>query len=300
MTVAGTLNNTVRAVVQDASGETIALNRPGVAMIVKGGSGVDVVYATAGASIDVTQLGLGQDKLYLTGKWTDYGGTYAGSVVTLTRTVGTDTETVKFLGGSVSAYDSIVFADGTANSIDILNYLKTTAGAPTLNTTEITPLGTGDIFSGTPGADTIVIADAGTTAASSATIIFTSTANGTDTVIGFSAAALTSGGDVLDFSAIANLADSVATGQTLTTDFAAGNVFIFNNTPVTIAEAANAIASDASVIATDGYIVLADSANGNAVTAYHSTDLAANGTETALVILSGVNVANLAVANFLV
>lgn len=327
MAIAAGANNTVRAVVQDASGETIALARPGVAMIVKGGSGVDVVYVTAGANIDGTQLGLGQDKLYLTGNWADYSGTYAGSVATLTRLVGADTETVKFLGGSATAYDSIVFADGTASSIDVLNYVKGTAATLTLSTAEVTPLGTGNIVTGTAGADslngtaaadviygsggadtinglagndTIVIADADTTASSSATILLTSTAHGTDTIIGFSAAPVASGGDVLDFSAIAHLAGSVATGQTLTTIFAANNVFIFDGTPVTIADAANAIAADVSVVATNGYIVIADSANHNAVTVYHSTDLAANGVETALVILSGVNINNLTAANFLV
>ena len=321
------LNNTVRAVVQDATGEVIALARHGVNMVVKGNSGVDMVYVAPGENVDATQLLGSQDKLYLTGQWADYSGAYAGSVVTLTRPADIGTETVKFLGGSASAYDSIVFADGTANSIDILNYLKGTAAAPILSTTEVTPLGTGDIVAGTTGtevlngtvaadviygnggadtinggagSDTIVITDAGTTANNSATILLTSTANGTDTVIGFSAAPVASGGDVLDFSAIAHLTKSVATGQTLATDFAANNVFIFDGTPITIADAASAIAADVSVVATDGYIVIADSANHNAVTAYHSTDLAGNGAETALVILSGVNINNLTAANFLV
>ncbi|MCK9202341.1 MAG: hypothetical protein M0P42_14520, partial [Gallionella sp.] len=132
------------------------------------------------------------------------------------------------------------------------------------------------------------------------TILLTSIADGTDTVLGFSAAPVANGGDVLDLSAIANLTDSVATGQTLTTDFVAANVFIFDATPVAIADAANAIAADVSVIATDGYIVIADSANGNAVTVYHSTDLAANGMETALVVLSGVNIVQLTAGNILV
>ena len=92
----------------------------------------------------------------------------------------------------------------------------------------------------------------------------------------------------------------MATGQTLTTNFAANNVFIFDATPVTIANAASAIAAGASVVATQGYIVIADSANNNAVTVYHSTDLAADGAETALAILSGVTITNLIAANFMV
>ncbi len=138
--VGGPFSNTVRAVVQDASGETIALSRPGVALLVKGGSGVDVVYVTAGANVDGTQLGLGQDKVYLRGNWGDYTGSFTGSVVTLTRTVGEDTETVKFLGGSESAFDSVVFANGTARSVDILKYVNgTVATPPTLSSSEVTP-----------------------------------------------------------------------------------------------------------------------------------------------------------------
>ncbi len=160
--------------------------------------------------------------------------------------------------------------------------------------------GGADTINGLAGNDTIDITDAGTTPLNSAKIVLTSTANGTDTIIGFSAASLASGGDVLDFSAIATLTDSVATGQTLATNFAANNVFIFDGTPVTIADAAIAIAADDSVLATAGYIVIADSANNNAVTVYHSTNLATDGAETALAILSGVTISNLMAANFVV
>ncbi len=138
--VGGPFSNTMRAVVLDSSGETIALPRPGVALVVKGGSGVDVVYVTAGATVDGTQLGLGQDKLYLTGNWADYTGSFSGTVVTLTRTVGSDTESVKFLGGSDVAYDSVIFANGMARSVDILKYLNgTNANPPSLSLVEVTP-----------------------------------------------------------------------------------------------------------------------------------------------------------------
>ncbi|MFZ3017469.1 MAG: hypothetical protein WA056_03290, partial [Gallionella sp.] len=167
----------------------------------------------------------------------------------------------------------------------------------------------GAINTGTPTATELNIygvapisydSTSGGTGSSSTTILITSIAQGPDTVVGFSSAPVANGGDVLDLSAIANLTDFVATGQTLTTDFVAANVFIFDATPVAIADAANAIAADVSVIATDGYIVIADSANANAVTVYHSTDLAANGAETALAILSGVNIVQLTAGNMLV
>jgi hypothetical protein len=101
-------------------------------------------------------------------------------------------------------------------------------------------------------------------------------------------------------SAIADLTDSVATGLTLTSDFGANNVFIFDGTAVSIDAAAAAIAADDSVIADQGYIVIRDSGNAGAVTLYHSTNLNENGAETALFTLSEVNIASLTSANFLV
>jgi hypothetical protein len=226
----------------------------------------------------------------------------------------------------------LVFADGYVLSNDAKTALLANASVAIsavtgYSTAEITPLGTGpvvvgtataetlagiaageviygnggaDLVDGGAGADQIVIADAGATAANSATIRIAALADGTDTVVGFSAAPVANGGDVLDLSAIANLTDAVATGQTLITDFAAANVFIFDATPIAIVDAANAIAADVSVVATDGYIVIANSANSNAVTVYHSTDLANNGAETALAILSGVDIAQLTAGNILV
>ena len=63
---------------------------------------------------------------------------------------------------------------------------------------------------------------------------------------------------------------------------------------------AAAVAADASVVATSGYLVLLDSANSNALTVFHSTNLNTDGTETALVILSGVTISTLTSANFIV
>ena len=328
-----TLNATVKAYAVDSTGETFAPVNPGMNLMAIGSSGVDMVYVKAGSNVDASSLGGSFDKIYLTGNWSDYTKTVAGTTIIFERTVGTDVEYVKVAAATGSSNDYLVFADGYVRSNDAKTALQSDANAAITavtgySTAEVTPLGTGDIIAGTTGTDilngtaagdtiygnggtdtingfagndTIVISDPGATAASSATIQITSTANGTDTVIGFSATAVANGGDVLDLSTIANLADSIATGQTLTTDFAANNVFIFNGTPTTIAEAATAIAADVSMVAMAGYIVIADSANHNAVTAYHSADLAGNtGTETALVILSGVNIINLTAANFLV
>jgi uncharacterized repeat protein (TIGR02059 family) len=138
--VGGPYNNTLRVVVQDATGETIALPRPGVAMIVKGGNGVDVLYVTAGSTVDAIQLLGGEDKLYLTGNWADYTGSFSGSAVTLTRLVGNDTESVRFLGGTDAGYDSVIFADGTLKSVEILKFLNGTNTTPLMpNPAEVTP-----------------------------------------------------------------------------------------------------------------------------------------------------------------
>jgi hypothetical protein len=250
-----------------------------------------------------------------------------GLTAVVTKTSAT-TATIDFTGSAAAhanlndvsnltiTLDNSAFTGGNASSVTgstetlAINFadpgavLNGTTGSDVLNGTTADNIiygnGGHDTINGGAGNDTIIITDAGTTAFNSATVAITLVANGTDTVVGFSAAPVASGGDVLDFSAIASLTGSVATQQTLVTDFGVNNVFIFDSTPVTIAAAASAIAADASVVATNGYIVIADSANHNAVTVYHSTDLAANGVETALVILTGVNINNLTAANILV
>jgi len=126
------------------------------------------------------------------------------------------------------------------------------------------------------------------------------TTYGTDYVVGFKGGATSAGGDVLDLSGIASLTDSLATGLTTSSDFAANNVFIFSSAKVSIGDAAAAIAADADVVATEGYIVIKDADNNGMTTVYHSTDLAGNGTETALVQLSGLAIGTLIGENLLV
>ena len=109
------------------------------------------------------------------------------------------------------------------------------------------------------------------------------------------------GGDVIDMSAIADLTASVAVGVSLGTDFGNDNIFIFNETAVSIGAAASAIAADNSVLSGQGYIVIRDIDNGGAVTVYHSSDLSsAQSLDTALVLLSNVNITQLTAANFIV
>jgi hypothetical protein len=156
-----------------------------------------------------------------------------------------------------------------------------------------------DVINGLAGDDTIDITDAGATAAASATVVISSLANGLDAVSGFKPGATGGGGDVIDLSGIAQLQAQVSTGLAATSNFGDSNVFVFDSTPLSIGTAAAAIAADPDVVATQGYIVIADSARGGVTTVYHSSDLANNGTETALVMLSGVTPGSLVAANFL-
>ncbi|MBY4676804.1 DUF4214 domain-containing protein [Marinobacterium arenosum] len=206
-----------------------------------------------------------------------------------------------FSGGNASA---VTGASKTGIVIDFAGLGAITAGDSGANI--ILGTGSADIIYGNGGADTINGSEGNDTiditdgSSASAEIDITATSNGTDTVIGFKGGAAVSGGDVLDFSAIAGLTDSITTAVTLTSDFSADNVFVFTSTEVSIADAASAIATDTDVVATEGFIVIADSDNNGIATVYHSTDLANNGTETALIKLSGFNIDDLTADNFLV
>jgi hypothetical protein len=153
--------------------------------------------------------------------------------------------------------------------------------------------GADSIYAGA-GVDTIDLTEA---TAAVDTVYILAAADGNDVITGFTAGA---GGDVINTTAIVDLADSVATGLTVASDFGENNVFIFNGTATTIAAAAAAIAADADVVATVGYIVIKDSANGDKVTVFHSTDLGVDGTETAIATLVGVDITALTSANFAV
>jgi hypothetical protein len=153
------------------------------------------------------------------------------------------------------------------------------------------------IIKGLAGNDTIDISNGGASENGSARITLGDISYGTDYVVGFKGGEVSAGGDVLDLSGIA-LIDSIATGLTTSGDFDANNVFIFSSAKVSIDDAAAAIAADSDVVATEGYIVIKDEDNNGITTVYHSTNLAGNGTETALVQLSGLAIGTLIGANF--
>ncbi|MCK9202644.1 MAG: hypothetical protein M0P42_16090, partial [Gallionella sp.] len=207
-----TLNATVKGFALDTTGEVFTGTSPGINFIATGGNGVDIVYVKAGATVDASKLNSGEDKIYLTGNWADYSKAATTSKITFTNA--TSGETVIVAAATGASNDRLVFADGYVLSNDAKTALLTDAAAslsaiPGFSTAEVTPLGTGaivtgsiatdilngtaagdvlygnggaDLIAGGAGADQIVIADA--TAAGSATILLTSIADGTDTVLG--------------------------------------------------------------------------------------------------------------------
>ena len=113
------LNASIKAFALNAGGDTFAPAKPGVAMTVVGGLGVDTVYVARGGVEDCTLLGGSQDLIYFTGNWGDYTKVISGSVVTFSRTVDGYGESVKVVGsGTTSLNDQLVFADGAVHSAD--------------------------------------------------------------------------------------------------------------------------------------------------------------------------------------
>ncbi|BBC73854.1 hypothetical protein AEB_P2986 [Altererythrobacter sp. B11] len=110
------LSASVKVVSFDATGETIALSKPGVNFQILGNAGVDVVYVADGTTIDAAGLGGGTDVIYFRGRWSDYTKSVSGTRMTLTRTVGDNVETVIVSAGGGTLNDQLVFADGAVRS----------------------------------------------------------------------------------------------------------------------------------------------------------------------------------------
>ncbi|MCX8520641.1 MAG: Ig-like domain-containing protein, partial [Rhodoferax sp.] len=129
----GTHDTTIKAF-GNKEGNTFATVPGGkAALVVYGGSGIDVVYVQPYTKVDAVNLDGGIDVVYLTGRFADYTITGGGNMVTLTRTQDTKVETLKVKGGrgftgSIDSlsYDQLVFADGWLRSADV--YLATLNG----------------------------------------------------------------------------------------------------------------------------------------------------------------------------
>jgi uncharacterized delta-60 repeat protein len=108
-----------------------------------GSTAVDAVFVRPGVTVDFTLSGSGADKIYLGGSFASYTASITGSVMNLQRGSGATLESVSFIKStSAAASDSVIFADGTLNSLDLYNNLKTATPLPALSTTEtsIAPL----------------------------------------------------------------------------------------------------------------------------------------------------------------
>ena len=110
----------VKAFVVDSAGADVApLPQTGQTAVVVGGSGSDTVYVRKGTSVTATALFSGDNKVFLTGNFSDYAQAAPdGAVYTLTRTGGLATgqaEVIKVLGGGT---DKLYFADGFVNLSD--------------------------------------------------------------------------------------------------------------------------------------------------------------------------------------
>lgn len=111
------LNASIKAFALDGSGEVFSASRPGIALTFVGSASVDTVYISDGSTVDATKLGGGVDLIYFRGNWADYSKSVDFSIVTFSRTVGSDTETVKIVGTSL-LNDKLIFADGAVTSND--------------------------------------------------------------------------------------------------------------------------------------------------------------------------------------
>ncbi|NRP16357.1 Ig-like domain-containing protein [Marinobacterium sp. xm-a-152] len=155
------------------------------------------------------------------------------------------------------------------------------------------------------GDDTLNIVDTGTTSADSVRLTRAALDNGVDNVFGFKGGSTETGGDVLDFSALEDIAtQTFAKGLTLNSDFSDGNIFVFDSAVRSLSDVMDALAADDSIAASEGYVVFKDSAHAGQTTVYHSADLNGDlGTvnaETALVILSDFAIGSLTTDNFII
>ena len=125
----------------DLSYGTVTLS--GEQVIFTGSTQVDAVFVRPGVAVDFTLSGSGADKIYLGGNFAGYTASITGSVMTLQRGSGSTLESVSFIKStSAASSDNLIFADGTLNSLDLYNNLKTGTVLPALSTTEtsVSPL----------------------------------------------------------------------------------------------------------------------------------------------------------------
>lgn len=113
-----------------------SLSLVGQEYVFSGTTSVDIVFVRPGIVVDFTGSSASADKLYLTGSYGDYAKSLSGTLMTLTRTVGGQVETVKVSKTTnVGNSDKLIFADGTVSTFDLYAHLSpvspTVAPTPT-------------------------------------------------------------------------------------------------------------------------------------------------------------------------
>jgi len=265
---------------------TVTLEGNAKTDIITGTAKDDTIKATTGG--DTIDAGTGTDTIVTAGMYnvkevSTAANASNGVVVNLGTTAVSNVDVLAKISGYTGATS---IAAGSAG------YVYGSSGAT--NSAVVTSLTGVENVTGTDGRDYIVASSAGSTITAGKlndhivlgtgadTVKFSAVAdNGSDVIASF-----TSGTDKLDFDTI--LDGVTKTYEEIASDTAdvttAANVIVIGGTAATIAQAATTIAADTTVTATVGLIVFS---NGTDTFVYHSTDLAANGTETLLATIVG-------------
>ena len=101
-----------------------------------GSARVDSVFVRPGLSYDLTNTAAGTDKIYLMGNLADYTPSVSGNVLTLSRMVGSLSESVSVFNGTPLVFDKLVFANGTVSAYALYSAVAASAPLPTPNTVE--------------------------------------------------------------------------------------------------------------------------------------------------------------------
>ena len=298
-----TLNANIKAFALDASGETFAMAKHGIALTVVGGVGIDKVYVPDGGSVDATLLGGNSDLIYFRGNWSDYAKTVAGSTITFTRSIDGLTESVKVVAGStVTLNDKLIFADAAVLSNNAKLAVSANLNAAISDVTgfdvnTITP----GIDSTPPTLDVAALGDGNLTAAEATAaggVVSVTTENGASVSVVFTGSGApvtkqitgngTAQGVVLDANDLASLGDGAVAVATTSTD-AFGNATTSTDGGFNLDTAAPVLAS--AQVNGDVLTLTYTDANG-----LDAVNKAATGDFTVLVNASQVEVSNVAVS----
>jgi Ca2+-binding RTX toxin-like protein len=120
-----------------------ALTTAGESIQYNGSPSKDAVFVRPGLTYDLTNTADANDKIYLFGSLADYTLQADSVNHTLTLTRSSLNESVKVSSGTAQAFDSLIFTDGVANTLELFNAVVNSGTLPTPNAsveTSLTPL----------------------------------------------------------------------------------------------------------------------------------------------------------------